>query len=73
MRVQFLKFGEGIRTIEVPRGARISEVLLRAGEDPSDLAGYRVSVYGEAGEARLDRPVQPEETILMVPKVEGGR
>lgn len=72
MQVRFLRFGEAMRLLEVPEKVTVAEVLALAGEDPSDLAGYRVGIAGEAGEVRLSRPVKSEETILVVPEVKGG-
>lgn len=72
MRVQLAKWGDRVRTLEVEEGATIADVLRRAGEDPSDLAGFQIRIFGETGEVRLDRPVEPGETVMLSPEVKGG-
>lgn len=73
MQVRFIKFGESLQTLELPdKGATVADVLRLAGENPQNLNGFRVAVSGEAGEVELDRPVRPEETVVLTPMVKGG-
>jgi len=72
MHVRLAKWGDRIQTLEVEDGATIADVLKRAGEDPSDLAGFQVRIFGEPGEVRLDRPVEPGEAVILSPEVKGG-
>jgi len=73
MKLRFTKFGEGTRVLELPdTPVTIADVLRISGEDPSNLHGSWVGLVGELGEARLDRPVAPDEHVMLIPNVKGG-
>ena len=73
MRVRFVKFGEGVQTIEVrDKGVTIRDVLRIVGEEPEHLDGFQARISGESGEAELDRPVREGEAVMLVPEVKGG-
>jgi sulfur carrier protein ThiS len=73
MQAQVIKFGDAIRNVEIEPGkTTIADCLARVGQDPQNLNGFVVRVSGSTAEPKLDRPVLPGESILLVPRVAGG-
>lgn len=73
MKVSVVKFGEAVRQVEIPEGTSLRELLTQLGE-PGPRDGFDVSVGGtNVAEQELDRPLQPEDQVLLTPRVVGGR
>lgn len=71
MEITLIKFGERKREISLPDGTTIGQLLSILGDPHRN--GYTVRVGAHRIDDRdLERPLEPDDEVLIVPEVRGG-
>jgi len=68
MKVKIAKLGESIRELDLESGSKIIDAIKAIGEN--NLQSYQIRLNGRA--AALDTPLEPEDQIVLMPKIQGG-